>query len=1190
MTAPSVAIPDLATAVPSGTDREGTISSRSFLALVATQFLGALNDNLFRWLAVPIGQKAPELGSTGALVLGGICFTVPYLLLAPAAGSLADRFSKRSVIVGCKVAEIVLMLLGTAAILLGHLPLLFTVVTLMGAQSALFAPAKFGSLPEMLRPDQLSNGNGIMGLATVVAAALGTIGGFWLFGVIEPPGGVPAHSPRAIGDVWPAMLALVGVASGGTLLSLLIRPLPIANPHRRMEWNPITKTVPALRLLFSDVRLARTALGIAFFWFLASLAQLNIDPFGEEILGLPKAEIGVLMAVLVAGLGCGSVLAGYWSDGKVELGIVPLGAMGIIAGALWTFVASAGVNNSLAALEQGAFFASCLGLFLLGVSAGLFDIPLEAYLQYQSSDETRGTILAGSNFLTFVGILLSCGLFYLLHRGLGLSSAEIFMAAGLLTIPVAVYVFRLLPAAFVRFVMWLGTHTLYRVRIIGRENLPAKGGALIVSNHVTYVDGLILLSSSSRMVRFVVYADFAEMPVLHWLGKTMRVIPIKAEAGPRALVQSLQTARQALLDGELVCIFPEGALTRSGQLQSFNRGMLKILEGTGAPVIPVFLHGLWGSIFSFEGGKYFWKLPRKLPYPVTVLFGKPITAPRSVFEVRQAVEELGSEAELMNNSRRLIPVRQFLRQCRRNRSCVKMADSSGLELTAQRTLIAALALRRVLLREILAPHEQTVGVLLPPSVGGALANLALALCGRTSVNLNYTLSDELLNHCVQQADIRHVLTSRKFLEKKPVTLQGAEFVCLEDLKPRISALDKALAALGGVVVPVWLLERLLGLTRIDPDDLLTIIFTSGSTGEPKGVMLSQANIASNLVAVDQILNLKPNDCLLGVLPFFHSFGYTVCLWLVHCFDGKAVYHFNPLDAKTVGALAEQHGMTILLATPTFLKMYLKRCTPEQFSRLDLVVVGAEKLPQDLARQFEEKFGVFPMEGYGTTELSPVVSCNIPPHRSGSPTQIGHKPGTVGRPIPGVSARVVDPDTWENLGADAEGLLLIKGPNVMKGYLHQPEKTAAVIRDGWYVTGDMAKIDPDGFIHITGRLSRFSKIGGEMVPHIRIEEELARILEGDFDPDDPQLKVAVTAVPDPDKGERLVVLHLPLKRPVEEVLKELQNVGLPNLWLPDVESFVEVERIPVLGSGKLDLRTLQQLARERFPQASAVSAR
>ena len=294
-------------------------------------------------------------------------------------------------------------------------------------------------------------------------------------------------------------------------------------------------------------------------------------------------------------------------------------------------------------------------------------------------------------------------------------------------------------------------------------------------------------------------------------------------------------------------------------------------------------------------------------------------------------------------------------------------------------------------------------------------------------------------------------------------------------------------------------------------------------------------------------------------------------------DVRVVYHFTPLDAKQIGQLARARKATILLATPTFLRSYLKRCEPEDLESLEVVVAGAEKLPIPLCDAFEQKFGVRPVEGYGTTELSPLVSVNVPPSRSQSP-EVDCKEGSVGRPVPGVSVKVVDPETFEPLPVGTPGMLLVKGPNVMKGYLDQPEETAKVIRDGWYITGDIAKLDADGFIYITGRLSRFSKIGGEMVPHLRIEEALHDILG---DEQTAKSCAVVTAVPDERKGERLVVVHTKLDVTPEEICKRLQAAGLPNLWIPSADSFLEVDEIPVLGSGKIDLKAVADLAKSRF---------
>lgn len=499
------------------------------------------------------------------------------------------------------------------------------------------------------------------------------------------------------------------------------------------------------------------------------------------------------------------------------------------------------------------------------------------------------------------------------------------------------------------------------------------------------------------------------------------------------------------------------------------------------------------------------------------------------------------------------------------------------ELSGGKLLIGALLLKRLLEKHVLAPDEKTVGVLLPPSVGGATINASLAVSRRIAVNLNYTLTEEQVNYCIREAGIRHVLTSRQFLEKRPFKLD-AEIVFAEELRPKATKFDTAWAAFWALVAPMPLLERKLGLLEVDPDDLLTIIFTSGSTGEPKGVMLSHKNVDSNISAVEKLIKLVPNEMVLGVLPFFHSFGYTITLWWPLTLASGAAYHFNPIDARTVGELCEKYRCTTLMGTPTFLRGYLKRCTKEQFSSLDLVIVGAEKMPMDLFAEFRDKFGVTPSEGYGTTELSPLASVNVPDSRAMTSEMAGTKLGTVGRPVPGVRAKTVDPETFADLPKEEAGLLFITGDNVMKGYLNQPDKTAEVIRDGWYNTGDIAVIDDDGFITITGRQSRFSKIGGEMVPHIRIEETLIRIA-GDAT-EDGELPLCVTAIPDEKKGERLVVLHRKLAKPVEAILRELAATGMPNLWIPDRTAFFEVDAVPLLGSGKLDLKRMKELAIER----------
>jgi acyl-[acyl-carrier-protein]-phospholipid O-acyltransferase/long-chain-fatty-acid--[acyl-carrier-protein] ligase len=358
------------------------------------------------------------------------------------------------------------------------------------------------------------------------------------------------------------------------------------------------------------------------------------------------------------------------------------------------------------------------------------------------------------------------------------------------------------------------------------------------------------------------------------------------------------------------------------------------------------------------------------------------------------------------------------------------------------------------------------------------------------------------------------------------------------------------------------------------DDLATIIFSSGSTGEPKGVMLSYFNIDANAQGVGQVLHLYHDEKVLGILPFFHSFGYLV-FWFVMFNNAGIVFHPSPLDVAAIGELVSRYRITFLVTTPTFLQLYLRRCTPEQFSSLRVVLTGAEKLPTRLVQAFEDRFGIGPIEGYGITECAPVVAVNCPDFRAAGYYQPASRRGTVGQPLPGVSVQIVDPDTFTPLPPDTSGMLLVKGPNVMQGYLGREDLTAQALHDGWYITGDLALLDEDGFLTITDRLSRFSKIGGEMVPHGRVEEALQQAAGADMQ------VFAVTGIPDERKGEQLAVLHTLEESQIPGIVSKLAANGLPNLYIPPRPNFIKVDALPMLGTGKMDLRSLKRIALERL---------
>ncbi len=722
-------------------------------------------------------------------------------------------------------------------------------------------------------------------------------------------------------------------------------------------------------------------------------------------------------------------------------------------------------------------------------------------------------------------------------------------------------------------------HCLYRIKVRGRENWPAEGGAVIVANHSTWIDGCLVMVSVPRCTRMIASLGNFNGPFMRWLAWYTGIILITG--GPKSLRRGIQIAREALEDDELVGIFPEGGITRTCQIQSFRPGVMKLLDDIDVPVIPMYIDQTWGSMYSYSGGKAGLKWPDAIRRKFTVNVGKPLENPQSLHEIRQALQELGARCVSDRQPPFVAPARAFVRSCKKRKFRLKVADSAGTEATGGSLLMRSLILRRMLNKHVLDADEQHVGVLIPPSVGGVVTNMALALDRRVAVNLNYTVSNAIMNECIRKAGIRHVLTSKKVMEKFDFQFD-CEVFYLEDLREKLGLMDKLAGVTGAFVTPRRLLEASLGLGKCRKDDVLTIIFTSGSTGVPKGVMLTNENIATNVDAIDQVVKLNSQDTLIGILPFFHSFGYTVTLWGTMSLDIAAAYHFSPLDAQQIGKLCEKYNVSILLSTPTFLRRYLRKCTPEQFHNLDVVVAGAEKLPVEICDAFEKKFGVRPIEGYGATELSPLVSVNVPPSRRGDNYMVDCKEGTVGRPVPNVAAKITDVDTGEVLGANAEGNLWITGPNVMKGYLKEPEKTGEAIQDGWYDTGDMALIDDDGFIKITGRLSRFSKIGGEMVPHVIIEDTLSGLLDEDEQDD---LRFAVTSVPDEKKGERLVVLHTEVKKVPADYCQGLTQAGLPNLFVPAANCFYRVEELPLLGTGKLDLRAMKKLALELASEKS-----
>jgi acyl-[acyl-carrier-protein]-phospholipid O-acyltransferase / long-chain-fatty-acid--[acyl-carrier-protein] ligase len=1123
---------------------------RGFWSLIATQFQTGFNDNGLKFFVIYIvvSMNFPE-GRRDFLVLvvGGL-FALPFILFSMTGGYLADRFSKRSVTIGTKVLEIAVMAFFIASLVLRNLPMECAGVFLISMEGALFGPSKYGLLPELLPEAKLSWGNGIIELGTFLSSVLAMMAAGML-------------ADRFRGREFIAGYCLLAFTFFGLATSFGISRVSAADPTRKFRWNPIGDLWTEIKRIRTDKVLTWAVLGNTYLFFLAALLQFAIIIYGKYVLLIDDTHTSYLQAAVGIGIGLGSAAAGYLSAGKIEYGLIPLGAVGMT------------VFGAVLYTPGLTLWSSATHLALLGFFGGLFAVPLGALIQHRPRPEQKGGVIAAANLLSFVGIFVAAGAYYFFSRFLHQSARGIFLDGAILTLLTTAYTVWLLPDSLVRFVLWLATVTVYRIRVEGRENVPESGGALFVCNHMSFVDGLLLIASIDRPIRFLLYKPIYDLPYVKPFAKLIGVIPISSEQRPREMIHSLREATNAIKNGDIVCIFAEGQITRIGQLLPFRRGMERIMKGVEAPIVPVSLDGVWGSIFSFERGRFLWKLPRSIPYPVTISFGKQMSPATPPFEVRRAVQQMQTEAYAHRRARMRTLHRSLIHTAHRHPLRFAMGDKRRPAMKWGGALLSSIFLARRL-RETWRGQEM-VGILLPPSVPGALVNYAATLSGKVPVNLNYTASDESLASCAAQCRLETVITTKQLLDRIPLKVPG-KTVLLEEIAAGHSFGERLIALLFWFF-PAGALEKILSSGKTKTlDDLATVIFSSGSTGEPKGVMLTHYNIASNVEQVGQTFMLDSHDRLLGVLPFFHSFGFTVTLWLPAALGVGVVYHPSPLDLAAISEIVRDYRVTFLMATPTFLQAYARRCSPEDFGSLQYVVVGAEKLPERLALAFEDRFGIKPLEGYGATECAPVVSVNTRDFRAPGFRQVGGKRGRIGHPLPGISVRIVDPDTHEPVAAGSPGLLLVKGPNVMKGYLGKPEKTAEVLQDGWYVTGDIAAEDEDGFLAITDRLSRFSKIGGEMVPHIKVEEklhELAGVTDQRF---------VVTAVPDGKKGERLVVLHTLPPDQLKDVLERLGESGLPNLWIPRPNQFFAVEELPHLGTGKLDLRKIKEIALEFSP--------
>ncbi len=1131
----------------------------AFAWLNATQFFGALNDNVFKALVQMFIIGLAPAANAVPLAAATMIFALPFLFFTSYAGFLADRFSKKTVTVALKYAELGIMLAAVGAFAAGWEWALYALLFLMSMQSALFSPTKYGIVPELVRTPELARANSLL----VACSFLAIIAGSAIAPALaEGAGWAAGGGGRGPGLGYAlAQGACVLIAAAGILASHRVAPLRSMHPGLHPDLLFPRKMWRTWTWVRRDRDLATAMGGTWLFSMLAAFLQINLVRYGIDHLGLDEKASSFLFFYAAVGIASGAWGSGRLSKRNIEFGTMPGGAFLLALATLALGLVSTGHHPvSVPAL-----------IYLAGMGAGLFVVPLDTFLQLRLPAERRGEGLALNSFLSWSGILLSGALMLLFHV-LGVGAQAGFLLMGLPAMVLALVSFFALKDFAFRFFVTLLLKLLYKVRTLGLEHLPVEGPALLIANHASYMDAVLLCATTRRRIRFFMSeAIYRRNRILRKFFDLYGVIPVGAESSPRQVAISLRAARAALDAGYMVCVFAEGGITRTGTIRAFKRGFERVLRGSTHPIVPVYMGGSWGTTYHYYRGRLVkrWFRIALRRYQVTVVFGRRLPAGTDAYRVRQAVMELSCDYFNARKAEHASLGRTCVARLRRVWGAPLANDTTGMKVTGGKALIASLALARAIAPRV--KDDAHIGILLPACCAGLICNLATALLGRAAVNLNFTAGPKAFRSSIDQCRLSTVLTSRAVMERFPgLDVPEDRRVYIEDILRNLSLGTKLKCLFLAKFAPF---ESFCATRPTNADTPALVLFSSGSTGEPKGVMLSQHNVLAMIESLLMMLPTSPEDRICGTLPLFHSFGIMGTVWYPVLGRMKVSYHTSPLEAQAVIDVVRTNRCTMLFGTPTFLALYLRKATKEDFQSLRFILAGAEKLKESLAKAYQEKFGIRPYEAYGATELAPGIAVSVPHGTGGGIVHEGWRTGRVGLPVPGIAMKIVDPDTVRELGPGQAGVVYLKGPNLMLGYLGRQDLTDEAVKDGWYCTGDIGLVDEDGFVGLTDRLSRFSKLGGEMVPHVAVEEALlsAAGLSGPV--------LAVAGVPDERKGEKLVVLCTEDCGDLQQLWEKLEKTDLPNLWRPARADYHRVETIPVLGTGKLDLSAIKKLAFE-----------
>lgn len=1087
---------------------------------------------------------------------------LPFILLFLPAGYLSDKYPKAKIVKYASLLAVAITILILLVYIMGWFWFAFALTFVLAAQSAIYGPAKYGLIKELVGKKRLTAANSVVQSVTIVAILAGGIVYSIFFEALFVEG--TKESGEILQSIYPLgfVLILASVVEF-VFATQLVKRVKIQS----YQFKTLKKDF-SLGELWSQVKLLTevpnvwlSIIGLSIFWGIAQLVGAVFGPHLKSTLGIENTiVINGLLALVGVGILVGAWLVSHMSKRFVEVGFIALGALGV--GLLLLF---------LPVLES--LFAIGITLFLYGVFSGFMVVPLNTIIQLVTPKRRMGKVLAGNNFMQYIfmfGFLVLTTLF----AYLGLSSTWLlYLVAGVALIGF-VFTLKYLVHEMIQVLVRLVFSLFYRVDVAGLEHFKMQKGILLLGNHLSFLDWALIQVAIPRPIRFVIDRYYYNLWYFKPFLKFFGAIPISARGGKNAL----KSVEEALTNGDIVVLFPEGTLSHNGQFNSFQKGFeIPAANVENAVIIPFYLRGLWEGKFSHAQDK----LKAKGLRDISIDFGKPMPMRSSAPEVKEAVMKLSTFSWCRYVERAKSIPKIWIGEAKKVGSNLSIADSTGVELSGYKFMTAVLLMRKKFKK--LFGQEQNIGLIVPTSAGGSIANMATLTLGRTIVNLNYSSGTASLKHAIELAEIKQIVTSTQFMNKLKTkgfdleeALEGVELIYLEEVKKTISKFEQLSTFFQAKFLPSVLLSWFY-VKSVPTTDTAAILFSSGSEGTPKGIELSHQNIVGNIKQFINVINPNEKDVMLGILPIFHSFGITVTTFAPLLEGIPVVCHPDPTDGLGIAKMSHKYKVTLLFATATFYRLYArnKKIHPKMFENLRMAIAGAEKLPKEVTKMFKERFGKEIWEGYGATETAPAASCNV--HDAIVPksykVQVGVKEGTIGLPLPGTAMMIVDPETHEPLSRGEQGMILIGGVQVMKGYLKAKEKTNDVIKEiegiRWYVSGDKGHIDEDGFVTIVDRYSRFAKIGGEMVSLGLVEGEIAQLM-GEED------NFAITAIPDEKKGEKIVLL-LEGEKAIDTLKEEIKALGLNPLFVPT--NYFKVDEVPKLGTGKADFKGAKSLALE-----------